>query len=31
MIIKVNGIDMVKADKMFETMSEIILGGLKAS
>ncbi len=30
MIIKVDGIDMVKADKMFETMSKIIFDGLKA-
>ena len=31
MIIKVDGIDLVQADKMFETMSEIIIGGLKAN
>ena len=31
MIIKVDGIDMVQADKMFETMSGIIIDGLKAN
>ena len=30
MIIKIDDIDMAKADKMFETMSEIMFGGLKA-
>ncbi len=31
MVIKVDGINLVQADKMFETMSEIIIDGLKAN
>ena len=31
MVIKVDGINLVQADKLFETMSEIIIDGLKAN